>query len=292
MRFSITVLLNKKSVMTLELISRLPKNSTDKPPLLFLHGMGFGAWCWDEHFLPWFAAKGYPSYAMSLRGHGNSSPVKNLRWERMESYRDDLAQIYEGFDQPPIIIGHSMGGYVVQKFLAEYPFNQPSKKPKPPAIILLSSTPSNGLLSVSLRTMLNFPRQALSATFKGSARPFLEGADIFQKTMLSKTMPLASIERYSAMTGDESMSAFITMTFSSSPKRHDNPPPMLVIGAQDDAFISPTETKNTALYYKADYTNLEDLAHLVMLDTNWENAAQEITQWLAQQSFNTTTHKK
>jgi hypothetical protein len=28
-------------------------------PLLFVHGAAHGAWCWDEHFLDFFAEKGY-----------------------------------------------------------------------------------------------------------------------------------------------------------------------------------------------------------------------------------------
>ncbi len=42
------------------------------PPLLFIHGAWHGAWCWDEHFLDFFANNGFHAVALSLRGHGNS----------------------------------------------------------------------------------------------------------------------------------------------------------------------------------------------------------------------------
>ena len=38
------------------------RNPTAKPPLVFIHGSFHGGWCWDEHWLPYFAARGYPSY--------------------------------------------------------------------------------------------------------------------------------------------------------------------------------------------------------------------------------------
>ena len=62
----------------LEVRSRLPARATRKPPLIFVHG-GYGdAWCWEPYFLPWFAAKGWPAYALSLRGHGTSSGIETL----------------------------------------------------------------------------------------------------------------------------------------------------------------------------------------------------------------------
>ena len=62
--------------LQLEVRSHLPARATGKgngngpkPPLRFVHGGYCDSWCWEPHFLPWFAAQGYPSYALSLRGH-------------------------------------------------------------------------------------------------------------------------------------------------------------------------------------------------------------------------------
>lgn len=38
-----------------------------RPPLLCVHGSYHGAWCWAERFMPYFAARGYDVYAVSLR---------------------------------------------------------------------------------------------------------------------------------------------------------------------------------------------------------------------------------
>ena len=58
--------------MKIETITRTPKTQTHKTPLLFVHGMWHGAWCWDEFFLPYFAAPGCDAAALSLRGHTSS----------------------------------------------------------------------------------------------------------------------------------------------------------------------------------------------------------------------------
>ena len=54
----------------LEVRKRLPATRSRKPPLLFVHGGYCDAWFWEPYFLPWFAARGYAAYALSLRGHG------------------------------------------------------------------------------------------------------------------------------------------------------------------------------------------------------------------------------
>ena len=86
--------------MKLETITRVPKTQTHKTPLLFVHGMWHGAWCWDEFFLPYFADAGYHATALSLRGHagsegkitGSSIPPVH-REERAGDIRDSLADI-------------------------------------------------------------------------------------------------------------------------------------------------------------------------------------------------------
>jgi hypothetical protein len=60
----------------LELIStpRTAKYTKGLPPILFLHGAAHGAWCWAEHFLPWFAGRGCECHALSFRGHVRFNP--------------------------------------------------------------------------------------------------------------------------------------------------------------------------------------------------------------------------
>ena len=58
--------------MKLEIISKYPVKSQQSTPLLFVPGAFHGAWCWDVHFLDYFAQHGYTAYAVNLRGHGNS----------------------------------------------------------------------------------------------------------------------------------------------------------------------------------------------------------------------------
>ena len=51
--------MNASHRATLEVLSRLPADASRQTPLLFVHGAFTGAWCWEEHFLPFFADAGY-----------------------------------------------------------------------------------------------------------------------------------------------------------------------------------------------------------------------------------------
>lgn len=42
----------------LEVIENRPPRESHTTPVLFVHGAWHGAWCWDEHFLDFFADKG------------------------------------------------------------------------------------------------------------------------------------------------------------------------------------------------------------------------------------------
>jgi hypothetical protein len=50
----------------LEVIDKGACSELDPVPLPFVHGARHAAWCWDEHFLDFFANKGYRAIAVSL----------------------------------------------------------------------------------------------------------------------------------------------------------------------------------------------------------------------------------
>lgn len=56
----------------LEVIDKGSDSESHPAPLLFVHGTGHGAWSWDDHFLGFFAEKGYRAVALNLRGHGKA----------------------------------------------------------------------------------------------------------------------------------------------------------------------------------------------------------------------------
>jgi pimeloyl-ACP methyl ester carboxylesterase len=73
----------------LEVIDKGSSSESHPIPLLFVHGGCHAAWCWDEHFLNFFADKGFRAVALSWRGHGRSILAKSLRSCSVADYLDD-----------------------------------------------------------------------------------------------------------------------------------------------------------------------------------------------------------
>lgn len=101
----------------LEVIDKGRSTGPHPTPLLFIHGAWQGAWCWDEHFLDYFADNGYRALAVSLRGHGTSPSSKPLNALRIADYVDDVRGVANSLPTMPVLIGQSLGGFVVQKYL-------------------------------------------------------------------------------------------------------------------------------------------------------------------------------
>jgi len=83
-------------------------------PVVFLHGIGGGA----KSFAPQmasFAAAGYQPVALDLMGYGAREPVEAMSFEALAE--DVEFAIGESGLERPVLIGHSMGGMVVQTLL-------------------------------------------------------------------------------------------------------------------------------------------------------------------------------
>jgi pimeloyl-ACP methyl ester carboxylesterase len=75
------------TVSRLEILECRPSCKRSDLRLLFVHGISAGAWVCNEHFLPYFAAAGFASFAVSLRGHGESGGRQRLPFHQQGTYR-------------------------------------------------------------------------------------------------------------------------------------------------------------------------------------------------------------
>ncbi len=88
-----------------------------RPPLLFIHG-AFGQAAHFEPWLDYFRQAGYRGRAISLPGHGPSDAAA-LGKLRLADYLAAAAAAAQQFDQPPVVVGHSLGGLIALMLAAE-----------------------------------------------------------------------------------------------------------------------------------------------------------------------------
>ncbi|WP_379157832.1 alpha/beta hydrolase [Paenibacillus sp. sgz5001063] len=94
----------------------LSKAANHRPPLLFVHGAYTGSWMWSK-YIPHFIRNGWTCYVMNLRSHYKSR-LLDMTKITFEDYLEDIQEVLAECGVPPIVIGFSMGGILVQK-LAE-----------------------------------------------------------------------------------------------------------------------------------------------------------------------------
>jgi alpha-beta hydrolase superfamily lysophospholipase len=261
--------------MRLEIIARLPKSRTKSSPIIFVHGFWHGAWCWEEHFLPYFAQRGYACFAPNLRGHGGSEGAERLRWTSLADYVADVVAAAETLDSPPILIGHSMGGLIVQKYLQTH---------SAPAAVLLASVPPMGLLSTTLRFLARHPLATLKAGLTLSVYPLVATPELYRSFFLSPGFPEEDLRRVHARVQDDSFRALLDMLLLDLPQaRKVKPTPTLVLGA-DDFIVRARQVKATARAYGVEAQVFPDMRHAMMLDLGWHNVADRIAEWLDRQA--------
>jgi pimeloyl-ACP methyl ester carboxylesterase len=164
----------------LEVIDKGSSSESHPAPLLFVHGAWHAAWCWDEHFLDFFADKGYRALAVSLRGHGGSPAQKRMQRCSIADFVTDVESVANSLPTRPVVIGHSMGGFVVQKYLETH---------DAPAGVLVASVSTRGAGGFLLRGMKRHPWHQKHRHNKIAAR--LQHAQTCTRILLLPTHPRA-----------------------------------------------------------------------------------------------------
>jgi pimeloyl-ACP methyl ester carboxylesterase len=263
--------------MKLEIIRKKPDNQIRATSLLFIHGKWHGAWCWDEHFLPYFAAQGYDCTALSLRGHAGSQGREGLRWHSIADYVSDVEQVAEQFDSPPVIIAHSMGGFVTQKYLESHHEH--------PAAVLLTPIPPTGLWPTILTLLLQKPGLVLKTLGTMNPEVVIESEERARWALFSENLPDELLKTYYQQMQSESFRSLLDELGLNLVRTKRIQTPLLIIGAKNDTVIFPNMVQATARKYGTTAEIFPDMAHDVMLEADWKKVAQRILEWLEEKGL-------
>ncbi|MCW2633743.1 MAG: alpha/beta hydrolase [Blastococcus sp.] len=244
----------------LEVLSRMPADDTGRPPILFVHGLGHGAWCW-EHWLDAAAAAGHPAYAVSLRGHGNSPG--RLRTALLRQYVDDVVATASALPRPAVLVGHSMGGLVVQQALARY---------AAPAAVLVASVPAHPAMASLMSIARRHPTDALRIVLGGSLP--------LRPDYLVHELDRPSADAVSARCGGESALVQYQLLMHRPARPPLGAPPVLVLATPDDRLVPVRGLRSTAARYGATVVEFPGMGHDLMLDARWREPFHAMAAWL------------
>lgn len=111
----------------LEVFKSRPRRAA-KGHVLLVHGAGGDGWQWRA-VLADLAEAGYAAHALSLSGHGCSEPAP----PSFAQLFDDVGSVLADLPDDTCLVGHSLGGYLVQRTL--------EASPRPAAVLLAPVPP-------------------------------------------------------------------------------------------------------------------------------------------------------
>lgn len=240
-----------------------PRGHAHPHPMLFVHGAWHGAWSW-ERFLPWFAARGWETYAIDLRHHGQAGGRGTLRRTRIHHFAEDLAGAVDSLDRPPLLVAHSMGTLVAQRFLETRHL---------PGAVLLAPVPLGGVTRATLRVARRHPWRFLQTNLTLDLKPLVAHRDEAAKLLLPADTDHAEIDQVWRRLQGESYLAYLDMLFFVRARPPLVSTPVAVVSGSADRLFSQKEHRRLAQAYGVAPTVVEGGTHDLMFGPHWEAAA-------------------
>jgi pimeloyl-ACP methyl ester carboxylesterase len=257
------------------MIHRRPKKPNGTPPILFIHGAFAGAWCWDEFFLPWFADEGFDVYAIDLPGRRGRPDYAELQNFTLSDYQDAVYTAIDQFDEPPIVVGHSMGGFLAWRAC---------EVKNLAALVLMAPVPPTGLAAPAMQLMMTNPSLAMdvAAIHAGGAAQ----EDTLHATLFSDAVPREVAERYITRFQSESSLAVSGLYAPRMPNVMGFwGTPILVLGAGSDPLIPPAHVHWTGSICGKNAHIYQGMGHGMMLEIGWQRVAEDIAIWIKDQGL-------
>lgn len=251
-----------------------------KTPILMLHGAFAGAWCFAESWLQRFAEAGYEASAFSFRGHGDSAGRERLDQFGIDDYVRDLKAMIDDQPAPPVLVAHSMGGFVAMRYL-EGALSRGKASPIA-GLSLLASVPPSGLWGPSLSLMTFQPTLFFELAMIQSGQPSWMSLDSVNRALFTPATPKDAAHAYYARLSTESRRAVMEMqgAMRIDPSTIAGRLPIQVLGADHDVLIPPAFVRATGRSLGVTAEILTNVGHGMMLGRTSEKPAARVLAWL------------
>lgn len=234
-------------------------------PVLLVHGY-FATAAVFRDWLPFFAERGIPAYALNLRGRQGSRPGIELGKASIADFVDDVAAVALDLDRP-IVVGHSMGGLLAQ-CVAERGLVH--------AAALITPAPPRGISVLSPALVLRQLRY-LPAIFR--SRLVRPASRDLNALVLNRVPPDQRAAVFRELVPDSGR-AGRDMSITGVPVDARRVRcPVFVVGADDDHFIPPPVVRRIASRYGAPIQTMIGRGHMLVLEPGWKAVADVVERW-------------
>jgi pimeloyl-ACP methyl ester carboxylesterase len=277
------------------------------PPLLFIHGSFHGSWCWEEHYLPYFASHGYDTYAINLRGT-SLSPTPNTTPIALAEHLQDLRLVLDEIISSsssaasaeakemvkPTIIAHSLGGIITMKLLEDPDI----RTNKLSGVVLACSVPPSGNGPMTMRFLRRDPIASIDIIRGFVLKAAGKNMKLCRKLFYDEQLDENRLVGYmSCMQRDGKVSIDLNDLLQQLPSKRSMDPETgiaswmsadkasqqlkrLVLGASDDYIVDEAGVQEAARYLSTTPIMLKT-SHDFMLGARWRLGADSILSWLS-----------
>lgn len=251
-----------------------------KKTIVFIHGMFQNPKSWDK-WIAYFEDKGYECIAPAWPLHEGvpadlrAFPPEGLGDLHLQTIVDKIEQIVTSLPEKPILIGHSVGGLIVQLLTA---------KGLADLGVPISSVAPNAMLAFDWGFMKN---SALIANpFKGN-EPFLMDVESFHGSFCNTMTNEENEQAYNETATHDSRNVLRDCMGEAGQIDLEMPhAPLLFIGGEEDEII-PYELneKNAEAYTDeisiTDFKAFPNRSHWICGQQGWQEVADYISEWLS-----------
>jgi len=254
-------------------------DKTKSKTIVFVHGLFMNPSIWDD-WVQFFKDKGFTSYTPAYPHH-EGTPLylhknysRELRKLTFGQVVDSLSIFIDKLNETPILIGHSMGGLIVQKLM---------ENGKGTAGVCIAPAPPMGIMSFNWSFLrANLP---VINPLKGNS-VFIPSVAWFHYA-LCNTMTLEQTQtEYDRFVVPESRNIPRTSTLMQGYIDFKKPhQPLLIIAAENDHIVPSSLCKKNFKAYKKnnskiDFKEFSGRSHYICREENWQEVVQFINKWL------------
>ena len=252
--------------------------------IIFIHGMFQNPKSWEK-WEQYFTQKGYKCLAPAWPLHEGiptqlrNCPPPGLGDLHLQTIVDKMEAIVREQPEKPIVIGHSVGGLIVQLL---------AQKNLIAAGVAIDSVAPNKMLAFDWGFMKN---SALIANpFKGN-EPFLMDAETFHKSFCNAMTMEETAVAYKETATHDSRNVLRDCMGEDGEIDLDLPHvPLLFIGGEADEIIPASLNEKNAKAYSDDASIVEfksfpGRGHFTCGQAGWEEVAEYVALWVQQRSY-------
>jgi pimeloyl-ACP methyl ester carboxylesterase len=262
------------------------ESTANRTPLMLIHGAWLSARSWDN-FAEYFRNRGFDvSVPEWPRKSGDVEELRNDADEIKGLGLPEIVDHYEAqirsLDQPPVLIGHSFGGLIVELLL---------DRGLGHAGVAMSPAPPKGILVLPFASLkAAAPALAHPSKWHGVVTLTLEEFTYAFVNTFSSEEAAAAYEKYAVPeTGQIFYEAGFANFHLHPPTevhfKNDERAPLLIVGAEKDQTVPASLSHQQYGKYEksdaqTDYIAFPGRPHLMMVAEGWEEIAAGIESWL------------